>query len=237
VLGSGPLDGLLDDAADHHVDTPWGPTRLAVTADAVILRRHQSDPDDHFVPAHRVEHHRNIAALCSAGCDRVLALASVGALRTGPVGAVVAPADFYAPHVNPSFHDDRLGHSVPGFDRPWRDAVVRAWADHAASPLIDGGVYAQTSGPRFETPAEVRALAGHADVVGMTVASEVILAREAGLAYAAVCVVDNLANGLAGEELTLDGFHAGAEANRLRLVADLRAVIPALARRPRPREG
>ena len=39
-------------------------------------------------------------------------------------------------------------------------------------------------------------MAAHADVVGMTIASECIVAGELGLAYAAVCVVDNLANGI-----------------------------------------
>jgi 5'-methylthioadenosine phosphorylase len=237
VLGSGPLGGLLDGADERTVETPWGTALVAETADAVVLRRHESVPGAGYRPAHRIDHHRNLAALCAAGCDRVLALASVGALRTGPVGTLVAPADFYAPHVNPSYHGDRIGHSVPGFHHRWRDDVVGIWEIYAESPLLDGGVYAQTPGPRFETPSEVRALAAHADIVGMTVASEVILAREAGLAYAAVCVVDNLANGLAEEALTLEELHAGAEANRNHLVADLRSVIPALARRVRPGEG
>jgi 5'-methylthioadenosine phosphorylase len=237
VLGSGPLGELLDGAAETTLETPWGAAVVAETADAVVLRRHESVPGGGYLPAHRIDHHRNVAALCAAGCDRVLALASVGALRTGPIGTLVAPADFYAPHVNPTYHDDRAGHSVPGLHHPWRDVVVAAWEAHAAAPLLDGGVYAQTSGPRFETPAEIRALAVHADVVGMTVASEIVLAGEAGLAYAAVCVVDNLANGLAEDALTLEAFHAGAEANRNRLVADLRAVVPVLARRARPREG
>ena len=39
-------------------------------------------------------------------------------------------------------------------------------------------------------------MAAHADVVGMTIASECIVAAELGLAYAAICVVDNLANGI-----------------------------------------
>ena len=68
--------------------------------------------------------------------------------------------------------------------------------------MVDGGVYWQTNGPRFETPAEVRMLAAHADVVGMTVASECVAANQLGLEYAAVCVVDNLANGIGVETLT-----------------------------------
>src|SRR5690606_252076 len=115
--------------------------------------------------------------------------------------------------------------------------VLAVWERTASTTLLDGGVYAHTTGPRFETPAEVRALAAHADIVGMTLAADLILAREAGLAYAAVCVVDNLANGLSTEQLTLDEFHAGAESNRERLVTDLKAVVPALAATPRAGSG
>ena len=100
-------------------------------------------------------------------------------------------------------------------------------------------MYAQTRGPRFETPAEVRALTRVADLVGMTVASECILATEVGLPYAAVCVVDNLANGLGDERLTIEEFQAGVASNRARLIANLDAVIPALAAwpvRPAPKE-
>ena len=74
----------------------------------------------------------------------------------------------------------------------------------------------------------MRALAAVADLVGMTVASECILTSEVGLPYAAVCVVDNLANGLGAQPLTLDEFRAGVAANRDRLIADLDAVLPRL---------
>ena len=39
-------------------------------------------------------------------------------------------------------------------------------------------------------------IAGFADVVGMTVGAECVAANQLGLDYAAVCIVDNLANGL-----------------------------------------
>jgi len=90
-------------------------------------------------------------------------------------------------------------------------------------------VYAQTRGPRFETPAEVRALAGIGDLVGMTIAAECILTREIGVAYAAVCVVDNLANGLDEQPLTVEQFQASVVANRTALLADLGAALPVLA--------
>lgn len=193
----------------------------------VTLARH--GPDGATLP-HAIDHAANALALRDAGVDRVLAVGSVGSLRLDwPVGTVVCPDDFYAPHVTVSIHDDMRAFGVRGFDPTWRRLVLGTWRERAARPIVDGGVYAQTRGPRFETPAEVRALAQVADLVGMTIAAECIVAAEAGLAYAAVCVVDNLGNGLSLEPLDLDSFRAAVDANRAALVADLEAVVPALA--------
>ena len=199
----------------------------------VFLARHGRE---RFAPAHLVDHHANIRALCELGCDRVLALASTGSLKPDlGVGTLVCPDDFLAPGIAPTFFDDARGHSVPGFDALWRERVVGAWASEGEQGLRDGGVYAHVVGPRFETPAEVRLLARDADVVGMTIAAEAILAREAGLAYAAVCTVDNLANGLEAAPLSVEEYRAARDAFAPRLVADLERVLPALAAGGAPR--
>ncbi len=233
VVGSALAASSLasDSTTGRDVRTDWGDATVLDIGPAIVLARHGVDD---FIPAHRVDHRRNIAVLCAVGCDRVLGLASVGSLRTWPIGTFVAPFDFFAPAANPTFHDDRLGHSVPGFHEPWRDVVIETWRGATDTALMDGGVYAQTWGPRFETPAEVRMLADYADVVGMTIASECILAKEAGLAYAVVAVVDNVANGLGGEQLSLDDYATNAAANHAQLVADLLEVLPRLAEVPRP---
>jgi 5'-methylthioadenosine phosphorylase len=193
---------------------------------ALVLQRHGLDT---WSPPHRIDHRAHVAALLGAGVERVIALSSVGSLRIDwPVGTCVLADDCYAPNETPAYHDDPRSHAVPGFASAWRTIVRDTWAATTTTPLVDGGVYAQTRGPRFETPAEVRALAGVADLVGMTVASECILTSEVGLAYAAVCVVDNLANGLGDTPLTVDEFQAGVAANRERLIADLDALLPAL---------
>ena len=58
-------------------------------------------------------------------------------------------------------------------------------------------VYACTDGPRLETRAEVRRMVGDgADVVGMTLVPEVILAKELALDYAAITVCTNYAAGV-----------------------------------------
>jgi 5'-methylthioadenosine phosphorylase len=210
------------------VDTPYGPVALLDASRYVVLQRHGLD---RFTSAPYINHRAHMRALADLGCDRVLGLASTGSLRRDlPVGTFVAPDDFIALHLGLSFSDGDEGHQSPGFDRGWRATVIERWTDHAEVPLRDGGVYWQTIGPRFETQAEIRLLAAHADLVGMTIASECVLAGELRIAYAAVCVVDNLANGVGETPLTMAEFRAGAASNRARLVGALDAVVPVLAK-------
>jgi 5'-methylthioadenosine phosphorylase len=124
--------------------------------------------------------------------------------------------------------DDERGHVVAAFDPVWRRLVLEAWDAAAGEPIREEGLYWQSPGPRFETPAEVRLIARHADVVGMTMASECVAACQLGLAYAAVCVVDNLANGIGPRALTPEEYEAGVAANRERLGAALAALLPGL---------
>ncbi len=161
-----------------------------------------------------------------------LAVASTGSLRRDwRVGTVVLPDDFFGPWVTPSRYDDTRGHTMPGFDESWRSCVRDAWRAASTTPIIDGGVYVQTTGPRFETPAEVRFLATVGDVVGMTIAAECVLAKEIGVAYAAICMIDNMANGLDDVVMTLDDFEAGVAGNREQLVGDVRRVVRQLSER------
>ena len=193
--------------------------------DAALIPRH-GDP---YVQPHRIDHAANMRKLLDAGCDRVLALGSVGGLhRELDVGTFVCPDDFIALHAGRSAFDDRRSHLVPGFDAEWRGRVLGAWSGSDAIPLCDGGVYWESIGPRFETRAEIRLIARHADVIGMTIASECVIAGELGLPYAAVCIVDNLANGVAERELTVEEFQAGRARNRERLGKAVGAIVPAL---------
>jgi purine nucleoside phosphorylase len=204
------------------------PVEATDGGDIVGIPRHGFD---HSIPAHLVDHRANIRAACALGCDRVLAVGSVGSLdKDLKVGMLICPEDFYAPEIAPSFYRDPRGHSIPGFDPEWRQIVISAWGSLTETELEVGGVYAQTIGPRFETPAEVRALAERADMVGMTIAAETVLAGEATLPYAAVCTVDNMANGIDDTRLTVDEYRRGRDENAKRLAADLGFVLPALAK-------
>src|SRR3954452_13012416 len=166
----------------------------AAAQGAAIVQRHAADGS--FVLPHAIDHEANLRPLLEQGCDRVLGIGSVGSLKAElEVGNLVCPDDFIALNLGDSIYGDARAHSAPGFAPRWREEVITAWSEGGQAPR-DGGVYWQAIGPRFETPAEIRLMAAYADVVGMTIASECIVAGEIGLAYAAVCLVDNLANGI-----------------------------------------
>ena len=231
IIGGHSILGSRYAADGRRVDVALddGGSVTALDCDThVVLQRHGVD---HYTPAHLVRHVDNLGAVRGLDCDRVLALSSVGGLRRDVgVGTFLAPDDFIALHASVSSFADARGHRVPAFDGDWRARVVDAWARAGIPvPLRHGGVYWQTFGPRFETTAEIRFIAQFADVVGMTVASECVLAAELGLAYAAVCVVDNLANGVGGANLTVDEFETGKAANRAAVIAALDALVPELA--------
>lgn len=211
--------GLVGGGSLRHVGLPEG--------DLELLARHGTDP---YVLPHQIDHVANMLALAAAGCDRVLAIGSVGGLRPElRPGTIVCPDDFIA------LEGERLtalegpeAHRVPGFDREWRAEVLAAFTGSGVE-VADGGVYWQVRGPRLETPAEIRLAAQHAEVIGMTIASECVVAGELDLRYAAICVVDNLANGVADTELALADVEANRALNRDRLSAALDGVLPALA--------
>jgi 5'-methylthioadenosine phosphorylase len=201
-------------------------TAAAAAQGAAIVQRHNADGA--FALPHMIDHEANLRPLAEQGCDRVLAIGSVGSLSPDlPVGSLVCPDDFIALNLGDSIFGDQRAHSAPGFAPRWREEVIAAWGEGGQQPR-DGGVYWQARGPRFETPAEIRLMAAHADVVGMTLGSECVVARELGLDYAALCVVDNLANGLAQEEVSTAGMEADRLINAERLREGLEAVLPRL---------
>jgi 5'-methylthioinosine phosphorylase len=219
ILGSsatGPAGGGVAAAAERH--------------EVVVLQRHGSDSA--YVLPHRIDHVANLRSLAAEGCDRVLSICSVGSLRAGlAVGSLVCPHDFIALQTTVTSFGDSRGHATPGFDPSWREEVLAAWRESGAGDLRDRGVYWQTNGPRFETAAEVRLIAAHADLVGMTLASECVVAGELGLRCAAVCIVDNLANGIGAEPLSPTEVERHREANAVRLRDAFDAVLPELAGR------
>ena len=224
LLGAEPELG----AKRRDVATPWGQAPVLELDRRLILQRHGLD---RYVAPHAIDHRANLAALRALGADRVVAFASVGSLSPETeVGMFVAPDELIALQLGISTSDGAAGHRVAGFDPEWRATVVAASGRAVDGGVHDGGTYWQATGPRFETAAEIALIRRHADVIGMTLASECVVAGELGLRYAAVCVVDNLANGIGAEPLTVSEFEAASGASRARVRAALDAVARELER-------
>ena len=80
--------------------------------------------------------------------------------------------------------------------------LLRKAAHDTEVPLSDG-VYAFTSGPGYETPAEIRAYASMgADAVGMSTVPEATVANAAGLRMAGLSCITNMAAGISGPHLS-----------------------------------
>jgi len=198
--------GELADVESHQPVTPYGvpsgPIRIGSLAGkrVAFLARHG---EGHSLPPHRINYRANLAALKAIGARRVLALNTVGGIgaRCGPrvlacpdqlidytwgcigtlceePGSEVLHVDFGDPYT-PSLRADMI-----------------AAARRAGVPLVDGGCYGATQGPRLETKAEIaRMRRDGCDLVGMTGMPEAGLARELGLDYACLAIVANWAAG------------------------------------------
>ncbi len=215
IGGTGVYDPTwLRGARERTVETPYGPAAvvegvLATGAEqaVVFMNRHGSG---HSVPPHRVNYRANLWALKSIEVQRVVATAAVGSLNVAMApGSMVLvdqfldftknrPVTFYDGGPEGVVHTDVTEPYCPES----RQRLLEA-GEAVGVPLVMGGVYVTTEGPRFETPAEIRAfrmLGG--DVVGMTGVPEVVLARELGLCYTSIALVTNYAAGISKTALT-----------------------------------
>ena len=102
---------------------------------------------------------------------------------------------------------------------------LRALCQRVDPSLVEG-VYAQLTGPHFETPAEIRMLRTlGADLVGMSTVLEAIAAREAGLEVLGISLVTNAAAGMTGEPLSAQEVIDAGNAAAGRMGALLRDVL------------
>ncbi len=176
------------------VHTPYGNSEVLVGEIAILLR-HQ-----HSTPPHQINYRSHLSALALLGVDRLVGFASSGSVKKEITpGSMVIPTDYFSSTTIPSIHDHAICHVHPGFSEELSKRL-KALVPEA----ILGGTYIQTRGPRIETVAEVRTLARSGDIVGMTLASEATLAVELGMEVAALCTIDNYANGLSDELLTYE---------------------------------
>jgi purine-nucleoside phosphorylase len=126
---------------------------------------------------------------------------------------------------------DAIGPRFPDMTEAWSPRLRWKLLEAASTEQLDvtEGVYIGLAGPTYETPAEVRMLAGlGGDAVGMSTVLECIAARWAGLEVCGISLVTNAGAGYSGEPLSQEevlaaGREAGPRMVRLvrRFVRDL----------------
>ncbi|MCL6453795.1 MAG: S-methyl-5'-thioadenosine phosphorylase [Alicyclobacillus sp.] len=210
IGGTGVYDpGLLEGAEETLVDTPYGTAKATIGTyggkRVAFMPRHGAS---HQIPPHLVNYRANIWALKQLGVRQVLATAAVGSLQRvyepGSLVLIDSFLDFTKSRPTTFFEQGNVVHvdMTDPYCGRLRSAVRQSAAELGVA-LFDGGTYVCAEGPRFETPAEIRFYQSlGAAVVGMTTVPEVVLAKEAELCYATVCMVTNYGAGISKEPLT-----------------------------------
>lgn len=124
--------------------------------------------------------------------------------------SIFAPNPLIGPNI------DELGTRFPDMSTVY-DADLRDIIENVAKEnniKLQKGVYAQLTGPSFESPAEIQLLARlNVDAVGMSTVVEAIAANHCGMKICGISCVCNLAAGISKTALTHDEVQqAAAEA-------------------------
>lgn len=205
-------EGIFSDLREEVVETEFGPAIVFRGANVVFIARHGTDPSFHILP-HLINHQANLAAMKKLGANGVVGVNSTGSLkrRTKP-GTLVIPDDYIQLGIGATAVRGRPVHITPGLNQEARQKLLYAAHQCGLAP-VDGGIYWQSAGPRLETRAEITMISQFADIIGMTMASEAIIAQELEIRYASLCSVDNYAHGIGNRELTMQTILRHARLN------------------------
>lgn len=142
----------------------------------------------------------------------------------GGINGALRPGDFVVlrdhlntvgqnPLIGP--HREEWGERFPDMSAVYsrHHAELLHAAAKRAGVRVSDGVYAYTSGPVYETPAEIRSYRSQgADVVGMSTVPEAIFARACSMSVAGLSLVSNLAAGISARTLNHAEVMAAGEA-------------------------
>ena len=230
IVGSGEIPWQLDWQALGSASTSYGEASMvpeAAQLDTVELIRIKRHGDPHRFAPHAINYCANLSALAELSVQAIVALNTVGGITAqAHTGALLLPDQIidYTWGRRQSFSSDDAVRHID-FSHPYDADLTQSLAQagrRAEIDLVRGGVMAVTQGPRLETVAEVRRLAGDGcSVVGMTGMPEAVLARELGIPFAAICLVVNPAAGVAGGQAVDLGSLASVARAGMKTVAEL----------------
>jgi 5'-methylthioadenosine phosphorylase len=199
IGGTGLYDPkILRNVEEVTLDTPYGAPSDSITVGELSGRRVA------FLPRHGKKHtirptdvnsRANIFALKKLGVQRILAPSAVGSLREefepGDLVFVDQFIDRTTRREQSFYTGKKVCHiSVAEPMCPELRQTLIAASRDAGISTHNTGTYVCIEGPRFSTKAESKMFRSWgADVVGMTIVPECVLAREAEVCYASIANV------------------------------------------------
>lgn len=141
----------------------------------------------------------NITALKKLGVDKIVASFTTGAMEESlKLGKIYGIVDF----IDLTRRPKGIGTDVETAHVDMHEPFCVFFKDCIEREVnLEGWVvYACTEGPRFETKAEINMLKNYADVVGMTLCPEAVIAKEMGICYYGYTVPVNYATGIRDED-------------------------------------
>ena len=199
IGGTGLYDPkLLKNVQEVTVDTPYGNPSDSITIGELggkcvaFLPRHGKK---HTIRPTDINVRANIYALKKLGVKRILAPSTVGSLkeeyRPGEIVFVDQFIDRTTRREQSFYTKDKVCHiSVAEPMCPQLRKTLISVAKDVAIKMHETGTYVCIEGPRFSSKAESKMYRQWgAEVVGMTLVPECVLAREAEMCYASVSTV------------------------------------------------
>ena len=200
IGGTGIYDpGLLNDGKQLRMKTPYGDPSEEITLGEYNGRKVAFIPrhgKKHTILPHMINYRANIWALKELGVERIVSPSAVGSLKEDlPPGSFVLPSQFvdFTKTRNGTFSKEGDVFHISTADPfcPQMENVILDSAKKLGLKMHTGCSYVCIEGPRFSTRAESNFFktAVKADIIGMTLAPECQLAREAQICYTSIATV------------------------------------------------
>ena len=200
IGGTGLYDpNFFENVRQVKVDTPYGKPSDLITIGEYSGRRIAFIPrhgKKHTIPPHRINSRANIWALKELGVTRILSPSVVGSLkkefRPGDIVVSDQFIDFTKQRDYTYYDSGQICHiSIAEPFCPELRQITIKCAKKLNYELHGAGTYLCVEGPRFSTRAESLFFKDtlKADVIGMTLVPECVLAREAQLCYVSIAMI------------------------------------------------
>ena len=202
IISGYKISDFIKNSEKLIVETTYGDVQILLTKyeehEIFFINRHGKNLS---IPPNKINYCANMQSLAVSHVDNIISVGTVGSMiKDLQPGDFVIPHDFidFTKSRPQTFFEDRRIHvdMTKPFCPPLRRLLIRSCKKISDITYHERGVYLTTEGPRLETASEIKMFKNFADIVGMTLVPEIVLAREKGICYASICVVCNMATGL-----------------------------------------